>query len=307
MSTTFYPPETNGNAVTSFIPLTTAFPSSSGCGSYFRLNGPSLMAYDPGYGLEIDTDVRCAPPAVTTWWEQALLGGGGEYHTGVSIGPMTCPEAFTTVVTSVKDGTSTLAMCCPSGYHLVDGTPGQVEGRCLSTVSSGVTLTYASTPYDDSTAWETATTTLSESSTVGAIGVVGWNINFAAPTLTSTSTSVATNTTTVAINTTTAATDTKSVAASTSATASPSSDGLTTGAKVGIGVGVGVAGVAALALFAALYLFLRRRKEPIPNTPVYYLQQQPPMPYSTWQQPAWPSELSGSAKPPPASRAELGG
>lgn len=114
MSTTLYPPETDGGTVTSFIPLTTAWASSSGCESYFRLNGPSLMAYDPGYGLEIDKDVRCAPPAVTTWWEQGLLGGGGEYHTAVSIGPMTCPEAFSTVVTSAKDGTSTLAMCCPS-------------------------------------------------------------------------------------------------------------------------------------------------------------------------------------------------
>lgn len=114
MSVTLYPAETIDGTVTSFIPLTTAWPSSSECDHYFRLNGASLMAYDPGYGLEIDRNVICAPPAVTTWWEQGRLGGGNQYHTAVSIGPMVCPEAFSTVVTSVKDGTSTLAMCCPS-------------------------------------------------------------------------------------------------------------------------------------------------------------------------------------------------
>ncbi|RHZ72042.1 hypothetical protein CDV55_106432 [Aspergillus turcosus] len=290
MSATLYPAETNAGTVTSFIPLTTAWPSSSGCGSYFRLDGPSLMAYDPGYGLAIDTNVICAPPAVTTWWEQGLLDGGNQYHTAVSIGPMTCPEAFSTVVTSVKDGISTLAMCCPSGYDLVDGIPGQVEGRCLSTVSSGATLTYASTPYGDSTAWKTATTTLSQSSTVGAIGVVGWNIKFATPASTSTSTSVTSTSTS-------AGPDTTSETAAPSATSSSSAAGLTTGAKVGIGVGVGVGGVGAIALFVALYTLLRRRKEAVPNTPVHYSQQQP----------AWPSELPGSAKPTPSSPAELGG
>lgn len=113
MSVTLYPAETSDGTVTSFIPLTTVWPSSSGCASYFRLNGPSLVAWDPGYGLEIDTNVRCAPPAVTTWWEQGALGGGGSEHTAVSIGPLTCPQDFSTVASSVKDNSSTLAMCCP--------------------------------------------------------------------------------------------------------------------------------------------------------------------------------------------------
>lgn len=114
MSSTLYPAETTDGTVTSFIPLTTAWPSSSGCASIFRLNGPSLVAYDPGYGLDIDTDVMCAPPAVTTWWEQGHLFGGGSRHTAVSIGPLTCPEDFTTATSSIRDGSSTLAMCCPS-------------------------------------------------------------------------------------------------------------------------------------------------------------------------------------------------
>lgn len=115
MSATLYPAETNsGGTVTSYIPLTTAYSASQGCSSSFRLNGPSLMAFDPGYGIDIDTDVVCNPPAVTTWWNQGNLGGGGGSRTVASIGPLTCPAGFSTVVTSVKDQISTEAMCCPS-------------------------------------------------------------------------------------------------------------------------------------------------------------------------------------------------
>lgn len=110
-----YPAETNGGQVTSWIPLTTAWSASPDCSSIYRLNGPSLVAFDPGYGLDIDPGVTCQPAAVTTWWEQARLGGGRyDSHTAVSILPLKCPEDFSTVATSIKDGSSTLAMCCPS-------------------------------------------------------------------------------------------------------------------------------------------------------------------------------------------------
>jgi hypothetical protein len=109
-----YPPETDGDGVvTSWVPLTTTFTPSVGCESNFRLNGMSLVAYDPGYGLDIDIKVKCQPPAVTTWWEQGRLGrGNDERHTAASIGPLKCPNAWETVAMSV-DGISTHAMCCP--------------------------------------------------------------------------------------------------------------------------------------------------------------------------------------------------
>jgi hypothetical protein len=113
MSVTPYPPEFNDKVVTSWIPLKTAWPLSPGCSSYFRLEDTSLVAFDPGYGLDVDTSVRCGPPAVTTWWEQGRLGAGDQYHTAISIGPLTCPDYLYTVGTSIKDGFSTLAMCCP--------------------------------------------------------------------------------------------------------------------------------------------------------------------------------------------------
>lgn len=72
------------------------------------------MAFDPAYGLDVETDVACGPPVVTTWWEQGLLGGGGSYKTEVSIGPLTCPKDWETVASSTKDSSSVLEMCCPS-------------------------------------------------------------------------------------------------------------------------------------------------------------------------------------------------
>lgn len=121
---TVYPAVTGGATVTSFVPLTTSFTPSAACSEYFRLNGPSLVAFDPGYGLDIDTDVRCVPSAVTTWWEQGRLGGNGEGHTAISLGPLVCPHEWHTVVSSTVDQSSTLAMCCPSYVrsrsHLMD-------------------------------------------------------------------------------------------------------------------------------------------------------------------------------------------
>jgi hypothetical protein len=62
------PQETNVGELTAWIPLTTAFSWSSACTGQFRLDGPSLMAFDPGDGLEVDTNVICQAPAVTSKW-----------------------------------------------------------------------------------------------------------------------------------------------------------------------------------------------------------------------------------------------
>ncbi|KAI5918707.1 hypothetical protein F4810DRAFT_558552 [Camillea tinctor] len=176
--TDIYPAETLSGTVTSFIPLTTTFTPSAGCSDFFRLNGPSLVAFDPGYGLDIDTNVRCLPSAVTTWWEQGRFGDASDgAHTAVSIGPLTCPDKWPTVASSVKDSSSTLVMCCPPDYHLENGIPGSVIGDCLSDVPSGATIRFASTSPDNSESWSTATTDLASDSSVGAIAVVGWNIH----------------------------------------------------------------------------------------------------------------------------------
>lgn len=110
---TLYPADTIDGSVTSYVPLTTVYTPPSSCSTIFRQDGPSYVAYDPGYGLEISSNTICQPPAVTTWWEQKALGDPASDHTAVSIGPLTCPSSWVTVATSVKDSASTAAMCCP--------------------------------------------------------------------------------------------------------------------------------------------------------------------------------------------------
>lgn len=134
MSHTLYSPEVNNGAVTSFIPLTTTWTASKGCSSSFRLNGPSLVAFDPGYGLDVDSNVVCAPPAVTKWWEHGHLDDNDGSEAKVSIGPLTCPYGFYTVASSTKDATSTLAMCCP------EYDPQHIDGFLSNRRRVGITI-----------------------------------------------------------------------------------------------------------------------------------------------------------------------
>lgn len=110
---TLYSADTVNGVVTSYIPLTTVFTPPEFCSTIFRQDGPSYVAYDPGYGLDIDSRIICQPPAVTTWWEQGNLGDVASDHTAVSIGPLTCPHSWITVATSIKGDVSTAVMCCP--------------------------------------------------------------------------------------------------------------------------------------------------------------------------------------------------
>lgn len=60
-----YPAETgNEGKVTSYIPLRMAVISSTRCYTCFQLNGPSLVAFNPGYGLVVDMNIICQPPGV---------------------------------------------------------------------------------------------------------------------------------------------------------------------------------------------------------------------------------------------------
>lgn len=105
-------PEVNGRTTTSWIPITTAFPQQPGCSDQIWSYVPNtLAAWDPGYGISV-MDKNCLPRAATTWWDAERLGPNT--LTTISIGPITCPQAYYTASTSVKDGISTLVGCCPS-------------------------------------------------------------------------------------------------------------------------------------------------------------------------------------------------
>jgi hypothetical protein len=93
-----HPPETSQGTVTSWLPLTTAGPSSQPCFSTFLAHGnfaTGEIAYlfDPSYGISVDPNMRCLPPEVTTWRAQTFLGDTG---TTVGLGPFVCPAAYTT-------------------------------------------------------------------------------------------------------------------------------------------------------------------------------------------------------------------
>nr|POF13808.1 hypothetical protein CFP56_02832 [Quercus suber] len=275
-----YPAETNDGTVTSWIPLTTLYTPARTCSDYFRLEGPSLVAFDPAYGLQIDAAVNCQPSAVTTWWEQGLLqaagDNGGAGHTAVSILPLQCPAGWSTVATSTLNGISTLAMCCPNEYTLANEDPGSIDGNCWSNVPSGRVLTYASTADSDTADWTTATTTFDASSFVGAIAIVGWNVQQTLVPATTTA-SVATSTSipsttasTSSTSSTSASASTKtanrlSTSSSTSTTIQPtssadSSDSLSAGAKAGIGLGAALGVIGVIALVIAVIILLRRRQ-----------------------------------------------
>jgi len=111
-----HPPETNLGIVTSWLPLTTAYPSQSGCSAdiYARwgiTSGYNAVAFDPDYGISVNTSVSCLPVQATTWWEQ--LGLQDTTSTVISLGPVVCPAQYTTIGTSLVGVGSTLVVCCP--------------------------------------------------------------------------------------------------------------------------------------------------------------------------------------------------
>ncbi|KAJ5628946.1 hypothetical protein N7490_011174 [Penicillium lividum] len=297
-SATTIPAQTDGSTITSFVPLTTVYTFPSSCSTKYRLDGPSLMAFDPAYGIDVQTGVDCVPPAQTTWWESEVVTGTGDYTTVRSIGPIECPSDWSTLATSIKDSTSTAVMCCPSGYYLYGATAGQLAGACHSNVTSGMTMTYGSTS-DDSASFTMATTTMSSSSTVGAIAIVGWNVQYvvsvtASATSTSTAISTATSTDTSTSTTLTDSSTTLSTSSNASETSgSNTGGGLSVGAKTGIGLGVGLGGIGVIAFIAALWIFARRRKAPKGRT----LSELPGSTQPT-QQAHFPGALRGSTTVP---------
>ena len=113
MGSLIYPPETNAGTVTSWVPIGTTFPSPSGCESlYWSYVVGTLAVWDPGYGISVDTNIKCLPPAATSWWDQARSGVNS--LTTFSLCPITCPSDYTTVIIMVQNLFSTFVACCPT-------------------------------------------------------------------------------------------------------------------------------------------------------------------------------------------------
>jgi len=112
---TTHPPEVNAGVTTSWLPMSTPWVSIAGCESSFWKVIPTVLAgWDPGYGTFVQPGLSCHPPQVTTWWdENHLFTDINTQATQFSLGPVVCPQAYSTVHTSVNDGASTFVACCP--------------------------------------------------------------------------------------------------------------------------------------------------------------------------------------------------
>lgn len=107
-----HPPKMSFGTVTSWLTITSAWPMQAGCSSaLWNVWSTAIVAFDPGYGLGVDSLFSCLPPAATTWWEQSHTSYSG---TTFRLGPLVCPQAYTTASTSKQDETSTFIACCPS-------------------------------------------------------------------------------------------------------------------------------------------------------------------------------------------------
>ncbi|KAI1758824.1 hypothetical protein GGR53DRAFT_524353 [Hypoxylon sp. FL1150] len=238
-------PETNTGVVTSWIPITTAYPTQPNCPSLIWKYVPStLAAWDPGYGIDVDTDVTCLPKPVTTWWLQNRFGP--IEATILSIGPITCPQAYYTATVSKKDESSTFVACCPFNYSFAKVMAPGDTGQCTLEVAAGDIVTYAT----NSGGWKTTSSSVEQSTTVVAIPVNGWI--FAA-----TSTDSATASETANSNGCDAAV---SQALANTGNSACAASQISAGAAAGIGVGVSVGLTGFMALGAALVMMYRNRK-----------------------------------------------
>jgi hypothetical protein len=137
------------------------------------------------------------------------------------------------------------------GYYLGGGDVGQAVGNCLSDVLPGMTLTYASTSGTASLSWVTATTTLTAKSTVGAIGVLGWNVDEVVESFPSSPRPAITSLIPAASSTSSPITDPSVIY----------SGRLSAGAKTAIGFGIALGVIGFLTLLVSMLFVGRRNKK----------------------------------------------
>lgn len=291
------PLETNQGIVTSWLPLTTGWSAPPSCSSLFILepgwlydygdNEPptatGLLAWDPGYGILVEPAVRCHPDEVSSSWDLYKYKRGLHKEatnfaeatmTKLSLLPLTCPDAWSTVATFVKSGIGTQAMCCPPyvkshhrnhsnklinvlvrSYALSTSVlfSTGVEGDCVSLAGLNSVLSYAS-PIDfipttlsspvAVISYVYTSTIVDFNYSVTAIPILGWNVQ---------------PTTSPSGNSTSSQTDSKTVTSFPTPTLSRS-DGLSNGIKAGIGVAVAVSALIIITLFAWIVILKRRSR-----------------------------------------------
>ncbi|KAI1211679.1 uncharacterized protein F4807DRAFT_458574 [Annulohypoxylon truncatum] len=240
-------PETNTGTVTSWIPISTAYPHQAGCDEYFwQYVTDTIAAWDPGYGISVRTDATCLPKPVTTWWLQDRFGPIKE--TILSIGPVTCPQDYYTATASAKDASSTFVACCPLNYDFVSVLGPGNTGQCTSDVKKGDIITFAQKDAN----WKVTSSTATQATNIAAIPVNGWT--FATPT------NSPANNDTESCDASVSDALANYIATNTASCDATNGGGISSSAAVGIGLGsfFGVTGLAALG--AGLFMMFRARK-----------------------------------------------
>ncbi|KAJ8066514.1 hypothetical protein OCU04_005572 [Sclerotinia nivalis] len=280
--------QTSSGTITTWLPLSTAWPSTAACSSLVYVGGGKdagkVFGWDPLYQAVLDTgSPRCFADEMVSWWLEPS-------SVTISLGPtFNCPAAYSTVATSVHRAGVTQVFCCPTDYKLSVLIPSHSYGdyptQCMSTLTSGDILEYQ-TPTGG--IHQPTSLTVSETLLVHGEHINGWNIDdsvFASMTGSSrtssntasiTSTSTATSSTNGVYTTTiggwvgavTTKTLESAIASSSSSnsplssSAAPSAGTNSTSKSPAIAAGVGVASaIIILGLAAALFLFIRRRKK----------------------------------------------
>ncbi|KAB8304943.1 hypothetical protein EYC80_004260 [Monilinia laxa] len=271
--------QTSSTTVTTWLPLSTAWPSTAACSSLVYVgtgkDAGKIFGWDPLYQAVLDTgSPRCFAEEMVTWWFQpssAVISLGPTFH---------CPAAYSTVATSVHSAGVTQVFCCPTDYKLStllpSHTPGDYPNQCMSTLTSGDILKYQ---IPTGGIYQPTSLTVSETALVHGEHINGWNIDdavFASMTAalqTSTNTALLSSTayttsiggsesvvTAKLLDPATATSSSSVSPSSSSSTAIPSTNISSTSPALAAGIGVGVA-ILVIVLAAAFSIFIRRRKK----------------------------------------------
>ncbi|KAF7852540.1 hypothetical protein EAF04_010941 [Stromatinia cepivora] len=273
--------QTSSGTITTWLPLSTAWPSTAACSSLVYVgsgkDAGKVFGWDPLYQAVLDTgSPRCFADEMASWWLEPS-------SVTISLGPtFNCPAAYSTVATSVHSAGVTQVFCCPTDYKLSALLPSHTFGdyptQCMSTLTSGDILKYQ-TPTGG--IYQPTSLTVSETLLVHGEHINGWNIDDAVfasmtgssqtPSITSPSTATSSTSgvyaTTAggwggALTTKTLESATASSSSSNSPSAAPPTSTKSTSTSPALAAGVGVAAaIIILCLAAALFLFIRRRKK----------------------------------------------
>lgn len=246
--------------LTSWLPLTTVYPSLSGCAYFIVVSeDEGYVAWDP-IQFFFQPNSTCQPLQVTEWWEWVQ---SSITTTQLSIGPITCPAAYTTVTTFVNLQNSTCVTCCPryviytykkketlnnSVNSNYDYDP--VQAECMSTAQSGQVL-WVADDIGTGSEFPYYILTITTTQAIKGFQITGWLFPSDEALVSSSSSDISTASTTTTITS----------SSSLSQPAPGPSSGLSVGAQAGIGIGAGIVGITIGAGLAAFLFWRRRRKQ----------------------------------------------